>query len=528
MAGANISGDLKNPRKSIPVGTLAAIALSLVIYMLLAWWLSTVGTPKELAENYTIMIDKAAWGPIVLGGLLGATFSSALSSIVGAPRILQAIAEHRVIPLSKWFEKKSKRGEPRNAMLMTGSIVMGVILLRDLNAIAPLITMFFLITYTMINMVVVLEQSLGLVSFRPLFRIPRFVPILGTLGCIFAMFIVNATFSLIAVSIVLALYVYLIHKHLKAPFADVRSGLFAAMAEWAAKKVQSLAGKRERAWKANILLPVEKPGDAQKLFGLLRDISYPKGFIRLLGLTGKEKEEELSERLEQIAERFRESGVFSSWTVVDAATFGENLVAGMEALSGAFFQSNVIFLNYPETDERKEEFKRIVRDVKKKKRGVLMLADPQKVILKEWKNIEKKAEITVQEVEFPQIYVYIEKPERGWEVSMDLGNMDLAILIAYKLKLNWDCELNLIAQTEQAWEKEKAVDYLRSISELARISGVKIDAKEKGTTGKVASPAISVFQLEEEVDFKEIDNRIQMAGGPCLFAMDSGLENALA
>ena len=110
MAGANMSGELKNPRKSIPIGTLSAIGLSLIIYMALAYWLARSATTDELVSNYTVMIDKAAWGPVVLAGLLGATFSSALSSLVGAPRILQALGQHKVVPLSGWLTTKTDRG----------------------------------------------------------------------------------------------------------------------------------------------------------------------------------------------------------------------------------------------------------------------------------------------------------------------------------------------------------------------------------------------------------------------------------
>lgn len=75
MAGANMSGELKDPRQSIPLGTMAAIAVSYVIYVALAYRLAASASPAELRDNYTIMIDKAFWGPAVLGGLLGATFS---------------------------------------------------------------------------------------------------------------------------------------------------------------------------------------------------------------------------------------------------------------------------------------------------------------------------------------------------------------------------------------------------------------------------------------------------------------------
>ncbi|MFW6022345.1 MAG: amino acid permease [Halanaerobiaceae bacterium] len=92
--------------------------------------------------------------------MLGATFSSGLSSIVGAPRILQALGEHNILPKSSWFAQKTKEGEPRNALFLTAAIVLGALLLRDLNIIAPLITMFFLLTYTMINVVILIEQKL--------------------------------------------------------------------------------------------------------------------------------------------------------------------------------------------------------------------------------------------------------------------------------------------------------------------------------------------------------------------------------
>ena len=168
MAGANMSGDLKDPRRSIPLGTMAAIGVSLVVYLLLAYWIARSATPEELVENYYVMIDKAYWGWLVVAGVFGATFSSALASMVGAARILQAMGEHRVIPGGAWVGTLNKSGEPRNSMLITGGIVFATLLMRDLNAIAPLITMFFLITYAMLNVVVLIEQSLGLVSFRGL------------------------------------------------------------------------------------------------------------------------------------------------------------------------------------------------------------------------------------------------------------------------------------------------------------------------------------------------------------------------
>ncbi len=230
MAGANMSGDLENPRRSIPLGTLAAVALSTVIYVVLAVWLARAGTAEQLTSNYTFLIDASLWGPGVLAGLLGATLSSALASLVGAPRILLALVQDKVVPDVGGIGQVTTAGEPRRAMIASGGLVLAALLLRDLNAIAPLLSMFFLITYFVINLVVLVESSLGLQSYRPTLRVPRVVPALGAVGCVFAMFIVNPTVSLVAVGVTFALYAMILRRGVSST-DDSRSGIFSAVAE---------------------------------------------------------------------------------------------------------------------------------------------------------------------------------------------------------------------------------------------------------------------------------------------------------
>ncbi|HSO22307.1 MAG TPA: amino acid permease [Chondromyces sp.] len=512
MAGANMSGDLKNPRRSIPVGTLSAIGVSLVIYLLLAWWLAASATTEELTSNYTIMIDRALWGPLVLAGLLGATFSSALSSIVGAPRILQALAEHRILPGSSWLAVRTPSGEPRNAMLFTGVLVIAALMVRDLNAIAPLITMFFLITYAMINAVVLIEQNLGLVSFRPLLRIPRFVSFIGAAGCIFAMFIVNLAFGVVALAVVLVLHAYLVRKHLKAPYGDVRSGLFVAVAEWAAKKVERLAGTREKTWKANLLVPVEVSTQVGVVYDLLRDIARPKGFVRLLGLTGRRNYDELTENLPTIAERFHNDKIFATWTVVQAATFSENVAAGLEALGGAFFRSNMVFLRLPESSERSQEMWKVIGSAARNQLGVVLYAGPE-----ETESVRAKA-----------VHLIVGKPGDGWRIGTDLGDADLGLLVAFKLKLNRKCDLVLSARIDAEDETGDALDYLKTVTELARIP----DADRRVVRpGEELSPGlqvgVTVFSITGDTRLEEVRSRTEEAQTPCLFTLDSGRENAL-
>jgi amino acid transporter len=509
MAGANMSGDLKVPRRSIPIGTLAAVGISFVIYMFLAWWLAVSASPEELLNNYTIMIDRSAWGPAVVAGLLAATFSSALSSLVGGPRILQALAEHRIIPLSRWLEQRSAWGEPRNAMLLTGVIVLTAMLLRDLNAIAQLVTMFFLITYGMINIVLLLEQSLRLVSFRPLLRIPRIVPLIGTLGCIAVMMIVSPIFGIIAVIMVIALHGYLIRKHLRAPFGDVRSGLFIALAEWAAKRVHTFTGPRDKSWKANLLVPIEDAGQIEKRYDLLRDIAYPKGFVRLLGLAEGKRESELHDTLPRAAERFVADGVFSTWTVVEAATFSENLAAGLEALGSAFFRSSAVVLDYPCNEQRIAGTQHIIRDAQRCQLGVLLLVGMDA------EGLPQKGPVNV----------VFERPHVGWKISLDLGQADLALLIGYKLKRNWQTDLTLTAALDGTDDATQALDYLKAAAELARIPNARLMTTSTETT---TAAAITLFSMTAESNLTTLREQAQATGMPCIFAMDGGNENALA
>ncbi len=530
MAGANMSGELKNPRRSIPVGTLSAIGLSLLVYLALAWWLAASATPDQLTNNYTVMVDLAAWGPAILGGLLGATFSSALSSMVGAPRILQALAEHNILPRSSWFAKKTTAGEPRNAMLATGAIVLAALLLRNLNAIAPLITMFFLLTYAMINLVVLLEQSLKLVSFRPLLRIPRAVSLAGAVGCLAVMFIVNPLFSVVAILVVAAMHGYLMRKHLKAPFGDVRSGLLVAMAEWAAKKMEQFTGPREKTWKANMLVPVENSNQAAEVYGLVRNLAYPKGFVRLLGLTGARNYDELTRNLPDLAARLEDDSVFATWTVVRAADFSENVAAGLQALGGAFFRSNMLFLRLTANRERDEEMARLVQDARTYDLGALIYVAPEPA---EGDDAPVEDALKTHARDERAVHLVLDRPGDGWRIGTDLDEADLAMLLAYKLKRNWPAQLTITARLEDAAERPEALEYLRAVVELARIPNAFLRAVESeealdpGLERGASRPEITIFSMTAPVDIGSLRARCDRVRTAALFALDSRRENAL-
>lgn len=516
MAGANMSGELKNPKKSIPTGTLWAIGVSFVIYMLLAFWISRSASEEELLNNYYIMVDKAYFGPLIIAGILGATFSSALASIVGSSRILFAMGEHRVLPYSKILAGTTDSGQPRNAMIVTGIFIFLTLLLRNLNAVAPLVTLFFLITYAMINIVVIIEQRLGLISYRPVFKINKWVPWLGLISSIFAMFIINPSVSLISFSIVLMVYWYLSRQNLITPFEDVRSGLFVSFAEWAAKHTWGMKQMQQRAWKANLMVPVRDVYGLKGTFEFLRNIARPKGSIKLLGIEPFTEHSKLAIELENISTSFREKGVFSSSTVIHTDQFANGINYASQALQGAFFKPNILFLNLQDHDDYNNEIKPVMKESMRLEIGILLF------------NLHTTALLGQRNL----INVWISERTGNWELGgWDIGNLDLSILIAYKLKMNWKARIRLIIVVEDPNEEENAKVFLKRLTGLARLPETLTEV-HVGVFNEFVTQApeadLNIFGMQDTLPYNFISNMTTKTNSSCLFVKDSGHESILA
>ena len=515
MAGANMSGDLKTPRRSIPLGTMTAIATAVTIYILVAIWLSASATPEELVSNYMIAVDKAYFEPIVLAALLGGTFASGLASMVGSPRILQALGEHNVLPQSKWLSKRQSNGEPRNAVIVTAAIAFLALILRDLNAIAPLITMFFLITYLMINVVVFFEQSLGLVSFRPLFRIPRVVSFIGMAGCLLAMFIIAPVFSLVALALVGVAYAVMVRRSLDAPFGDMRSGMFVSIAEWAAKRVWELPPMQERAWKPNLLVAVKDTRELRGAFLFIQDLVYPRGSVKLVGVHPYDSSDGLATRLDRVARDFRGKGVFANWVVMEALDFNRGTIAAVQNARGAFPRPNIVFLQMPEEIEEDLDYRRIADKASQEELGTLLYAPHPQTGLGQRQAVN----------------IWIRDRTPDWSIEMDIGNLDLSILIAYKLRQNWGAKLRLIMVVEDEQQHQKAQNFVDQLLSLARLPDTE-SVITGGTFGEFVQRApqadINIFGMLSDPNLTFVRQMVDETETSCIFVRDSGLESALA
>ena len=515
MAGANMSGELKNPRKSIPVGTLWAIAVSFVIYMGLAYWVARSASVDELLENYNIMIDRSFFPPLVIAGVLGATFSSALVSMVGSSRILYAMGDHGVLPASKWLGSTNKTGQPRNAMLVTGGMVFLAMLLRDLNAIAPLVTLFFLITYAMLNVVVIIEQRLGLISFRPLFQVSRWVPWIGLITSVLAMFVINPTLSLISVVVVVLVYGILTQRKLTTPFEDVRSGMFISFAEWAAKHTSKITQRQERAWKPNLLIPVTDYQSIKGVFSFLQNVAYPKGSVKILGISSEKAESNLTQQINRLSQAFQQRRVFSSWAVIKTNNFADGVNFANQAYRGSFFKPNIVFLNMFDKESYEDDFLEIIDESARLKLGVLVYYQHPKSGLGQRQMIN----------------VWIRNRAPYWKISWDIGNLDLSILVAYKLKKNWTAKIRLVTVVDNAEQELQAGRFMTELMDLARLPKTEVSIHIGDFNDFILnapSSDLNIFGLVPKPDFNFMDRMVTCTQTTCLFIRDSGMENILA
>eukprot|EP01084_Bolivina_argentea_P078523 142500_1 len=216
MAGANISGDLKRPHIDIPKGTLWSIGLSTIIYILLVLVTGAVVVRDELKTNNLVMADICAWNYILLLGIYAATLSSAIASLVGAPRILQAISldlANDCFPFIKYFEVESKSGEPIRGYILTCIVTFIGNCIGELNEVAQLISQFFMLTYAMMNFACFWCEIYPLPDkkqWNPKFKFyNRWLSLFGAVSVVFVMIIMNIYYAIAAILITMALYAWI-------------------------------------------------------------------------------------------------------------------------------------------------------------------------------------------------------------------------------------------------------------------------------------------------------------------------------
>ncbi|MEM9832606.1 MAG: Na-K-Cl cotransporter [Bacteroidota bacterium] len=279
MAGVNLSGDLKDSAKSIPKGTFLAVGCGYLVYMVLPIILATRVDANTLIDDPLVMRRISLWGDAILLGVWGATLSSAVGSILGAPRILQALAQDQVLPRSfHWLGREHPAtGIPRAGTIFTMVLAIIAVILGDLDMIAPILSMFFLTTYGVLNIAAGVERLLGSPSFRPSFRTHWFFSLLGAVGCIAVMFLINPLATLIAIFLVGVTFVWLKRRGLRTTWGDVRRGMWLALTRTALLRIDHTPDPKN--WRPHLLVLSGAPTRRWHLIELAKAIAQRSSLL---------------------------------------------------------------------------------------------------------------------------------------------------------------------------------------------------------------------------------------------------------
>ncbi len=283
-AGVGLSGDLKNPRKSIPLGTMSATITGMIVYILIVIKMAYSASPEDLAGDQFVMSRIAIWGPIIPIGLAAATVSSAIGSILVAPRTLQALATDRIMPVPGWnrylMRGKPQTNEPINATLLTSLIVLVFVGLGDVDFVAKIISVFFMITYGTLCTISFLEHFAGNPSYRPTFRTKWYLSLIGALAAFIMMFQMSTVYAIIAVSAQVGIYLWIKSRHKgERDLAAVIKGVLFQMTRQLQVMIQKKQAELDMTnWRPSFVAVSKNALSRLAPFDLLRWISHHYGF----------------------------------------------------------------------------------------------------------------------------------------------------------------------------------------------------------------------------------------------------------
>jgi len=347
MAGANMSGDLRDPGRMIPRGTLAAVGLTAVVYVGMAVLLAGACPRDVLVGNNHAVRDTAWSSTLITAGVFAATLSSGLASMMGAPRILQAIA-----------------------------------LLGDLDTIASLITMAFLITYGTLNLATYYESVTGNPSYRPRFRYSHWsTALLGGVGCLAVMFLISPVWAAVSIAGMVALYRYLSVREIESRWGDVRSG---AAFERARRSLLALEEELyyPKNWRPIVLALSGGGGQRTHLAVYGHWLTAGHGVLTLGQVIKGDVEDFMERRARQedlIRAFIQEEQLQAFPAVIVAPHLSDGIESLVQCHGLGVLRPNTVLLGWPNDPDRVESFGSILRVVAGLRRSIVAMRTTEDV-----------------------------------------------------------------------------------------------------------------------------------------------------
>jgi len=489
-AGIGMSGDLKNPSKSIPKGTLLAVLSGTFIYLTIPVLLSVTNriSFEELANlgvrTWTSIAILGAW--LIVPGIFGAILSSAFGSVLGGPRVLQSLAMDKLAP--KFLRKLSKTGQPTIATWISGLIALIAVGLGGLNAVAQFVTILFLTLYVLINFSAAIEKLAGDPSFRPKINIPWYVSLFGSVGAIVVMFLINPLACVIGISFEILLYLILRRRSMGKEWGDVRAGFWGTLARFALLKLKSHEAD-PRNWRPHILVFA---GDIKKrltLVHLASILNQKRGILTVYNLIVSDiKKNKVDIKKETLAmdDVLGQEGIlaFNEINIVDK--FESGIIKTVQASGIGGLHSNTIMFGWSDKKKRMVSLLKTIRTISGFQKSTLIVRMNEFSI----KSMKSRADI-------------------WWGGKHSNG--DLMLLLAHLISLNNEWKnVTVVIHTIILIEEDK--DFMKSILENM-INEVRINAEPNVIVKpKEATITQMIYENSREADLVFIGLKIPDEG----------------
>ena len=369
-AGVGLSGDLKNPSKSIPLGTVLATVSGMVLYVFIVYKLTMSASIEDLTEHQLIMGKIAIAGSVIVPlGLAASTISSALGSVMVAPRTLQALALDHAFPskrINRWLSKvNAADNEPQNASIVTVAIAFVFVALGDVDAVASIISMFFMVTYGSLCLISFLNHFGASPSYRPTFRSRWYLSLIGFLVSIWVMFKISTPYALMSAGAMTLIYLYInhYHKHRK-DFAS----LFANSLFQLNRKLQVHLQKRKKMvkqneWRPSAICISDKTTHNNRAFQLLSWISYKYGFGTFLHLIEGYYSSKTVEKADDMLNLMLEEADEENYVYIDtiiSPSYTSAIAQAIQIPGVAGMENNMVIFEY--NKEKPDNLGRIVEN----------------------------------------------------------------------------------------------------------------------------------------------------------------------
>ncbi len=367
-SGMSMSGDLRKPSRSLPLGTIGAVITVYLLYTSIVVFLSNHAS-MEYLRAYPFLLYYTSWvSPLILVGVWAATLSSALGAILGGPRVMQAIAKDGILPkfLAKGY---GPTGQPRAATLLVFGVAMVLVMFTDINQIIPIMTMACLVSYGLINFIAFIEAFLKNPSWRPSFRIHPVVPFIGSVGCFSAMLLINPGATFIVTLLVMALCLWTASRKVTANWDDLRYSIYSYFIHKGTTRLSNLE-KSAKNWRPHILALFDTPAVHKNLAFFVHAINQEKGFLTF-GANLKTPPENLADTLSTQLKALKIS------SHVHINTLDEPLHAADQMIKNYGFghlKPNTIFFSVP-TQANMNDFARLLINVHAQNKNIVLLKD---------------------------------------------------------------------------------------------------------------------------------------------------------